>query len=291
MRRASLLAAIVLLSACGSGPASSDGTSGTDAAPSNDAGGKPPTGDGGSGTGDAGPAPTNDPDAAPPPKGEPASGWKTAFAKGGVGLSCAMSEAQMKAAGAPSLTFGATSVYVGFQQIGENQDPVFARFDGGVETYCEHHEKEPPDGRALGFAWDGGPKAYVVYSIVGGGSAFDAKGKGQWLDRYGDGGGSSKVSFLGEVALDSGTLVRGTFVIAKKKDGKTNSHAASEAPLVRGDGSIEFHGESAFQPMNPDESIMTCSGYPFFTKYVFSADLKTLLCSSSTNCASKVPCP
>jgi hypothetical protein len=102
-----------------------------------------------------------------------------------------MSAAEMSAAGAANLSFGEATIYVGFEQDGQNQNPVFARFDGGAQVYCEHHEQEAPDGRAYGITWDGGPTAYVVYTIVGGGSAFDAKGKGGWLDRYGDGGGSS----------------------------------------------------------------------------------------------------
>jgi len=225
-----------------------------------------------------------------PPSSALKAGWQKAFAKESAGINCNQSLAQMKAAGAASLAFGATTLVVGFEQIGQNQDPVFARFEGDAKRYCEHHEREPPDGRAHGLTWDGGNTAYVVYSIVGGGSAFDAKGKGQWLDRYGDGGASSKVSFLGEVETDRGTLVRGTFVVAKKKDGKTNTHAPADAPILLASGDVEFQGDSAFQPMNPDKSIMTCTGYPFHSRYVFSADLKTLRCSSSTNCTSAVPC-
>jgi hypothetical protein len=237
---------------------------------------------------DAGP---NDPEAAPLPTGPTAGGWLRAFAAGGVGMKCSMTEAQLEAARAPVVSVGAAKIFVGFEQIGQNQDPIFVRFDAGAQTYCVHHEREAPDGRALGLAWDGGPIAYVVYSIVGGGSAFDQKGKGQWLDRYGDGGASSAVSFLGEVDATNGSLRKGTFVIAKKQDGKTNTHRPAAAPAVLADGKIEFHGESAFQPMNPDKSIMSCTGYPFHTKYVFAPDLKTLACSSSTNCTAKVPCP
>lgn len=233
-------------------------------------------------------SPTDDP---PPDTGEPAPGWQEAFNPDPVGLNCVMSAAEMSAAGAANLSFGEATIYVGFEQDGQNQNPVFARFDGGAQVYCEHHEQEAPDGRAYGITWDGGPTAYVVYTIVGGGSAFDAKGKGGWLDRYGDGGGSSKVSFIGEVETEFGTLTRGTFVIAKKMDGKTNSHTPADAIAVRADGGLEFHGDSAFQPMNPDRSIMQCSDYPFQSKYVFTADLATLTCSSCTNCVSAVPCP
>jgi len=101
----------------------------------------------------------------------------------------------------------------------------------------------------------------------------------------------TKVSFVGEVETDIGALVKGTFVIAKKKDGKTNSHTPADAPIVMASGEIEFLGDSAFQPMNPDKSIMDCTDYPFSSRYVFSRDLKTLTCASSTNCKSAAPCP
>ncbi len=227
----------------------------------------------------------------PPATGPLAPGWEKVFDPEPAGINCAMSAAEMAAAGAASLSFGDATIYIGFEQIGQNQDPVFARFDGGESSYCEHHERESPDGRAYGLTWDGGPIAYVVYTIVGGGSAFDARAQGAWLDRYGDGGGSSKVSFIGEVETQFGTLTRGGFVIARKMDGKTNTHSPADAITVLDDGRLEFHGESAFQPMNPDRSIMECSDYPFFSKYIFSADLKTLECSSCTNCVSAVPCP
>jgi hypothetical protein len=225
----------------------------------------------------------------PPTQGD--ERWKKAFSKDGVVLTCAMSEAEMLAKNAPNVSIGTSRIVVGFEQVGQNQNPIVARFDAGTQVFCERHETEGPDGRAVGITWDGGGVAYVVYTIVGGGSALDAKSKGQWLDRYGDGGGSSKVSVLGAVDAQTGALSFSTFVIAKKQDGKTNSHTPVDALTVRPDGSLEFRGSSAFQPMNPDRSIMTCTAYPFDTRYVFSADLKTLVCSTSTNCTSKVPCP
>lgn len=224
------------------------------------------------------------------PPGPVKPGWERSFVADPAALNCVMSADEMAATAAARLTFGDSTLYVGYEQDGVNQNPVFARYDGGAQVYCEHHEQESPDGRAYGLTWDGGPIAYVVYTIVGGGSAFDEKGKGGWLDRYGDGGGSSKVSFVGEVETAFGTLARGTFVIAKKMDGKTNTHGPTDAPIVLESGEIEFHGDSAFQPMNPDRTIMQCSDYPFHTKYVFSADLSALACSSSTMCVAKAPC-
>jgi hypothetical protein len=201
-----------------------------------------------------------------------------------------MSLAEVDAAGAPSITFGETTIAVGFEQVsGNNQDPVVVRFDAGTQTYCRYHETGGPDGRANGFTWDGGAAAYVVYTVVGGGSGIEAATTNGWLASYGNGGGP-KVSVLARLDTATGELDAGTFVIAKKQDGKTNTHGPAAAPTKLAGGGVEFLGESAFQPMNPDRSIMVCTDYPFSTRYRFDDTLSSLSCSSSTNCTSKNPC-
>ena len=227
-----------------------------------------------------------------PAPGPSAEGWMSAYVEGGVGITCGQTEAEMMAAGAPSLSVADTTIYVGFEQDGQNQNPVFARFDAGVEVYCEHHETEAPDGRAVGLTWDGGDLAYVVYTIVGGGSSLE--GKGGWLNAYAPGaisGGGPKVSVVGRVETTFGTLDRATFVIAVKSDGKVNSHGPRGAVTRRPDGNIEFLGESAHKPIDANgQSSMDCTDYPFDSKYVFSGDLATLVCAECSNCVSQQPC-
>jgi hypothetical protein len=234
-----------------------------------------------------------------------APGWEKAFAAGGVGVSCASSLDEMIASGAPSLTSGNTRIFVGFQQSGNNQDPVFRRFDGGTEKYCEHHEKQGADGRAVGLTWDGGPTAYVVYTIVGGGTDLEKAAKGGWIGSYGDGGGSSAVSVIGEVEVEFGTLKRATFVPAKKTSGtKTNTLKPADAVSVLADGTLEFLGSSAYSPLNPDKTPM-CLGTVDYPKSIdpaddkgpsflgrFSPDLSKLLCGTTVGCSQiKQPCP
>jgi hypothetical protein len=303
MNRSSLCTALILgfslvvLGACSddaafgspatAGAAGASGTSGTKGGGTSGTKGTGGNGSGGNGTAGNGAGGSSTNPMMPSPM---MAGWESAFQEKSAGINCNMSLAEMTGAGAATLKVGEVSLVVGFEQDGQNQNPVFARFDGDTPKYCEHHEKEGPDGRAYGVTWNGGKIAYVVYTIVGGGSAFDQKGNGSWLSSYGNGGGSSKVTYLGEVETDFGDLVRGTFSIAKKMDGKTNSHTPLSAPIVRQDGGIEILGSSAFQPMNPDKTIMDCTGYPFYTRYVFSMDFKSLLCSSSTNCTAKQDC-
>jgi hypothetical protein len=211
----------------------------------------------------------------------------------------------LKASGTPRLTVGRTTVFVGFQQFGTNQDPVFVRFDGSRKVYCEHHEHQAPDGRAVGITWDGGPKAYVLYTVVGGGTDLEARSGRGWLRSYGNGGASSKVTVLGEVELRSGTVRRATFLVARVvKNGqpKTNTIVPAAAPLVTPRGVAVF-AKSAFSPLNPDFSLM-CSGgseYPSpgpgradGASYiaVFAAGLGSLTCARTWGCGNvRKPCP
>jgi hypothetical protein len=231
--------------------------------------------------------------------------WRRAFSASAGAVSCAASAAQLKTSGTPRLTIGRTTVFVGFQQFGNDQDPVFVRFDGSRKVYCKHHEHQGPDGRALGITWDGGPKAYVVYTVVGGGTELEGKARRGWLQSYGDGGASARVTVLAEVALRSGTVQRATFLVArvvKNGQSKTNTIVPAAAPLVRARGVAVF-ATSAFSPLNPDFSLM-CSGgseYPSpapgradGASYVgvFASNLGSLTCARTWGCGHvRKPCP
>ena len=227
-----------------------------------------------------------------PPPGPSAEGWRSAYADGGVGVRCGDSAQDMEAAGAPSLTVGETTLFVGYQQDGQNQNPVVARFDAGEPVWCAHHETEGPDGRALGITWDGGEAAYVVYTIVGGGSSLE--GKDGWLSAYAPGaisGGGPKVSYVGRVLTNDGGLESGSFIIAVKMDGKVNSHNPADAVTVLQDGDIEFRGGSAHKPIDANgQQSMDCTDYPFDTRYRLSPDLSSLSCADATNCVAEQPC-
>ncbi len=228
--------------------------------------------------------------------------WRRAFNGAAGAVSCGASLPGLKASSTPRLTAGRTTVFVGFQQFGNNQDPVLVRFDGDRKVYCRHHERQGPDGRALGITWDGGPTAYVVYTVVGGGTDLEAKAGRGWVRSYGNGGASSRVTVLAEVELRSGTVRRATFLVARVvKNGqpKTNTIVPVAAPLVTARG-IAVSAKSAFSPLNPDLSLM-CSGgseYPApgpgGASYVgvFASDLGSLTCARTWGCGNvRKPCP
>jgi hypothetical protein len=261
LHRRSLLVLVAVLAACG-GETGDDG--------GGDGGGN----DGGNGADDAG---------APDPA------WVRGTSESPVAMDCTRTRSELEVSGAPAVAVDDTVIFAGYEQVsGNNQDPLVVRFDGDAQTWCEHHEQTPPDGRAVGLTWDGGDTLYVVYTVDGGGSGFDAHVDG-WQDSYGMGGGP-KVSVLLAVDAEDGSPTHGTYVISKLSNGNTNTHGPREAPFVESDGSVGFRGESAFQPLNPDKTTMTCTEYPFDTFARFSADLSTVLCAESTNCLASTPC-
>ncbi len=233
--------------------------------------------------------------------------WKRAFNGSAGSVGCEQSFAQLKKSGTPRLTVGRTTIFVGFQQYGNNQDPVFARYDGTREVYCEHHEKQSPDGRALGVTWDGGPTAYVVYTVVGGGTELEAKASRGWINRYGDGGASSAVTVVGQVELAGGTLTRSTFLVARRvKNGqtKTNTIIPVAAPLRTSSGGVAIFAKSAFAPLNPDQTQMCPSGKGEYPQSgpgradgasfvgVFASSLGSLSCARTWGCSNvRRPCP
>ncbi|MDX2092564.1 MAG: hypothetical protein SFX73_32165 [Kofleriaceae bacterium] len=226
-----------------------------------------------------------------PPPGTSADGWQSQFSADSARAACSGDEAAF--ASLPHVTVGSTTIYVGYTQASaNNQDPVVARFDDGVQIWCQHHETQGPDGRAHAITWDGGDRAYVVYSVVGGGT--DLEGKGGWFPSYaanGISGGGPKVSYVGMVDTSDGALVHGTFVISVKSDRKVNSHMPRAAATVLQDGGVEFLGASAHKPLDVDgRNAMTCTDYPFDSRYRFDPDLRAVRCADCTNCQSTMPC-
>ncbi len=282
--RASVVAAVALLFGCGGTDGSlSDGTAAPTGAPSSP---PPPTSDG------ANPAPS---------KGT-ANGFSWAFSPTSVGFDCNEPPDKLLAKGVTHVTVGNATVFAGMQQVGGNdQDPVVARYDGSTKIFCEHSKKGGGvDGRAYGVTWDGAGKLYVVFTIVGGGTLFDSAARGGWLDRYGDGGASAKVSVIGALDATTGVVQRATYVSSKLlRNGqlKTNTLGPADAVHVLADGALEFYGQPAFCTLNPDKSLMcdTASSpskdYPKGYVARFSPDLTSMTCASASGVSLvKQPC-
>ena len=284
MARASLVAVVTLASACGG--ADEAASTGTAAPPGATAVPPPPTANG----------------ANPAASEGAANGFSWSFSPTSVAFDCNDPPATLLSKGVTHVTVGNSTVFAGMQQIGGNdQDPVVARYDGSTKIFCEHSKKGGGvDGRAYGVTWDGAGKLYAVFTIVGGGTLFDTAARGGWLDRYGDGGASAKVSAIGVLDATTGVVQRATYVSSKLlRNGqlKTNTLGPADAIHVLADGTVEFRGAPAFCTLNPDKSLMcdTSSSpskdYPKDYVARFSPDLARMMCASASGVSMvKQPC-
>lgn len=256
---------------------------------------------------DAGPSPSStsgtggEAGAAPSPtktEGETA-GFKYAFTPSSVAIRCGDPAAKLRASGAAMVSFGASTIVAGYAQVSANeQDPIVARLDGDTVVFCEHTRKGGgPDARAYGITWDGRDTLYGVFTVVGGGTTFDAASKEGWVPSYGNGGASAKVMVVGKLDAKTGILERGTFVPSRLvKDGqtRTNTLTPADAVHVRQDGTLEIFGNAAYCSLNPDRTSMCKDGgqdYPKGYRARLSADLRQMLCASATSVSNvTTPC-
>jgi hypothetical protein len=198
-------------------------------------------------------------------------------------------------AGAPSLMFGDTTLYVGADENNQQeQNAIIARFDGGTLTYCVAHEIESPNSIALGLTWDGNGTAYVNVATYSAGSGYD--GLGGWLSEYSPGaisGVGAQASIVGSVDVETGTLETATYVIAVTPDEEVADLLATGAPTVLADGSVELLGSAEQAPIDSDAlTAMVCTAAgPHTAQYVFTDDLGGLVCVSASGCTSSSPCP
>ena len=289
-----------MIASAGCGGDETAGSGSSDPPGTSSSGGGNGTGtSGGNGGGTSGGMGTTE--AGAPTKGS-SSGFTWAFAATSVAFDCGESFSAILAKNVTHVTVDGSTIFAGMEQVsGNDQDPVVARFDSaGAKVFCEHSKKGGGiDGRAYGVTWDGKDALYVVYTIVGGGTLFDAAAKGGWLTSYGDGGGSSKVAVIGALDPATGVVKRATFVgsrVVKNGQTKTNTLVPADAVHVGADGSLEFLGTPAYCTLNPDKSSMCdpakTTDYPKSYRARFSPDLSTMSCASATGVSTiKQPCP
>jgi hypothetical protein len=200
-------------------------------------------------------------------------------------FSCSGDEAAVAASGAPHVTQGDSTIYIGTQQVSaNNQDPRIVRFDDGQQAWCRSDlERNGDDGRGYGLLW-AGDTLYGVFSATGtqGEPSGDLRrftGDG-WLTSYSDasprGGGGPKASAIIQLdpATGDGMPGRGTYLTAEAKQ-KTNSLVVTDLALT-GD-TLTVSADSWYSPRGSDRRPLDCSGSsPFATTFTFSADLTTV---------------
>lgn len=209
------------------------------------------------------------------------------------GFSCSDSKSEVAASGAPSVSAGDATIFIGMQQVSSNnQDPRVVRFDGAKQTWCRDDiETGDDDGRGYGLLWSG-DTLYGVFSATGTQGAasgdyrrYTTKG---WLKTYSDasprGGGGPKASVILRFDPADGTADAGSFLTALTSEGKTNSLAVTSLAL---DGDqLTVGANSYFRPRRADRSAMDCTGdSPFAATYDFDAALTTVTRATAVGCS------
>ncbi len=209
-------------------------------------------------------------------------------------FSCGMTEAAIAATGAARLTIGSSTYYIGTRQVtSTNQNPIVAKFTGGVLDWCrEDYETTGADGRGYGLFWSGAD-LYAVFSTDGtqGTVAEDYRrftGNG-WLKHYTDGspggGGGPKVSIIIKInpATGEGIVGNGTFITARNSSNQTNSLEVRDITL-NSSGQLVVQANSWFAPRKTDRTAMAqtgTGGSPYDYTIIFTPDLTTAVCASA----------
>lgn len=171
------------------------------------------------------------------------------------------------------------------QVTAKNQDPVVAFYRENKLVFCSaDYDTSPVDARAVAATADK-DHVYVVFTADGGSNhaqSFARFTRGGWLPSYGAGGGP-KVLVVLKIQKADGKAVAGTYLTAKKKDGKTNSLAIKKIQFAN--NAVEINADAWYSPLQTDKKPFECSGAsPFAYTVRLSSDLKTALAASAPAC-------
>jgi hypothetical protein len=202
-------------------------------------------------------------------------------------------EADAAKRAAKQLTVGATTLYIGYNQVSsDNKDPWLASYTNGtLNWYRTDYEITGDDGTGTNLVWDGGSNLYAAFTSTGTqGTAdqdfrrFAATG---WLKSYSDaspgGGGGGKVAILAKVDPLTGNITNASFLTALNGS-KTNS--VSVKTLALNGNNLVVQADSAFAPRKPDKTAMSRNGNPQSSpNYTveFAPDLGMVISAVSTD--------
>jgi hypothetical protein len=177
-------------------------------------------------------------------------------------------------------------VKLGTLQVSKkNQNPIVAFFQSGKQVFCRKDiDASPVDARAIAATADK-EHLYVAFSTDGGANnpiTFTRFTKNGWQKSYGSGGGA-KVIVLLKIRKADGEVAGGTYVTARKDDGKTNSIVVKK--LSYENNSVQLQADSWYSPLRIDQTPYSCSGKsPFFYTIQLSPDLTTAMSTNAPQC-------
>ncbi len=177
-------------------------------------------------------------------------------------------------------------VQLGTLQVStKNQDPVVAFYREGNLVFCSaDYDASPVDARAVAATADK-EHLYVAFSTDGGAKhprAFTRFTQSGWQESYGAGGGA-KVLVILKIRKADGVAIAGTYITAKKQDGKTNSVALKSLEFTN--NSIRLVADAWYSPLKTDKTPYQCSGAsPFAYTVQLSADLASAMSTAAPQC-------
>ncbi|MDX1904814.1 MAG: hypothetical protein SFU27_11710 [Thermonemataceae bacterium] len=162
-----------------------------------------------------------------------------------------------------TITDNAGNTYsVGYEQVSSNnKDPFVLKKDAnGNQLWKYNHESTSVDGTAYLVILDNNAQPWVVFSVDGGSNDADYISK-KWVETnafsnvfmnsYGNGGGP-KVAVLAQLDANTGKILKGTFLTARKDDGKTNTFTIKS--IGTNNGNIAFEAETTAWPFSTGSS-------------------------------------
>jgi RTX calcium-binding nonapeptide repeat (4 copies) len=207
------------------------------------------------------------------------------------------SEAEATSRATNRVMAGATTLYIGFNQVtvgnsSGNQDPWVASFTSGkLNWYRSDYEITPDDGKGTNLVWDGGTSLYAAFTATGTQGTpeqdFRRFATAGWLKSYSDaspgGGGGGKVAILAKLDPLTGEVISASFLTALNGT-KTNSVSVRELSL--NGNNLVVRADSAFAPRRADKTALTRNGSssvsPNYT-VEFAPDLGSVVRVSSTD--------
>lgn len=204
-----------------------------------------------------------------------------------VAFSCSDSFATLIANNVSHVNSGETYIFTGYQQISSiNQDPIVARFDNEVLTWCRtDYDTTNDDGKGIGLLWQAADQLFGAFTVTGlqPGDSFQRFSSSGWLPGYGFGGGA-RVSVIVSINPETGDPQYATFVSALLSNNDTNFALLREFEVL--EDRIRLRIDSGFSPRNPDGVGLMCTGSsPIDWTLDLTFDLQTALASSAQNCS------
>lgn len=175
-----------------------------------------------------------------------------------------------------TLEFMGITLYSGYIEKDNREDALVVAYIGNNFHWCRRYETESPNSRAQQLDEWGG-RVFVILRVDQASRELDAFATGGWIPQYGVFDGPQVGLVLEIEPYVNGEPKRGTYIISKTEDGRTNSVVMYGVQAydmqVHIDGVASSYVLDAQQ--NPQDYVDCPRGSAF--RYIFDYDMATVL--------------